>query len=130
MAQGLEMERNATEPTNPATGYTRVYIDTDGDLAYKRPDGSVGKLKGGGVVDLAGYDLTLAADSTLAGSLTGGGAVTVPAGATAAFARSGTAMLRGSNPAAGRVPLFGTNTDVLDGSEELSFDCALLSVSK
>lgn len=122
MAQGLELERNATEPSNPATGFTRVYIDTDGDLAYKRPDGSVGKVKGGGILDLAGYDLTLSGDSELAGSLTGGGTLTIPTGETAAFLRGGTPMLRGSNSATGRLPIFGSTTDVIDGSAALAYD--------
>jgi hypothetical protein len=124
------MSRQATEPPQPPTNKTDIFIDTDGDLAYKRPDGSVGKLKGGGTANLAGYNLTLGADVLLAGSVAGGGTVSVPTGHTAAFARGGTPMVRGSNHAAGRVPVFSTNTDVLDGDAGLSYDAAndLLSV--
>lgn len=111
MTSALRMSRQATEPPQPPTNKTDIYIDTDGDLAYKRPDGSVGKLKGGGTANLAGYNLTLGADVLLAGSVAGGGTVSVPSGQTAAFARGGTPMVRGSNSAAGRVPIFSTNTD-------------------
>ncbi len=124
MAAGLELVHNATEPTQPAAGFSRVFIDTDGDMACKRPDGSVSKLKGGGAVNLAGYDLTLGADSTVAGSLTGGGEVQVPTGAVAQLLRSGVGMLRGSNVAANRLPFFASNTDVLDGDAGMTYDAA------
>lgn len=124
MAAGLELEINGTEPVQPATGFSRVFIDADGDLAYKRVDGTVGKVKGGGIINLAGYDLTLGADSTLAGSLTGGGEVQVASGAVAQVLRSGVGMLRGSGEAANRVPFFGTNTDMLDGDAGMTYDKA------
>lgn len=122
MTSALRMIRQATEPAQPPTNRTDIFIDTDGDLAYKRADGSVGKLKGGGAINLAGYDLTLGADSTLAGSLTGGGAVTIATGQTAAFARGGVPMLRGSNPVQGRIPYMSSNTDVLDAAADLSYN--------
>lgn len=122
--QGLELERNPTEPTQPAVGFTRLYVDADGNLAFKRQNGSVGKVRGGGAINLNGYVLTLAADSTLGGTLTGGGEVQAGVGVIGQFLRSGVAMLRGSNSVAGRVPVFGSNTDVLDGDAGLSYDAA------
>jgi hypothetical protein len=82
MTSALRLSRNASEPPQPPANKTDLFIDNDGDLAFKRPDGSVGRLKGGGRVNLNGYALTLGADSTLAGNLTGGGTVYVPAGET------------------------------------------------
>lgn len=124
MTSALRMSRQATQPTQPPTNKTDIYIDTDGDLAYIRPDGAVGKIKGGGNLNLAGFDLTLGADVTLAGSVAGGGTVSVPTGETATFARGGTALVRGTGALAGRVPYAGTNTDVMDSSEDLSFSTA------